>query len=203
MLAFTLQFLLSAGSQILPPVNDPTVGEAFLLVSFNTDSNNITYQLVADAVTELLVAHIHLPATSTMNGSVAIPLFQAQFDPVPGAATSGLIAAATVTPAEFVGPLEVLPYFDNVGVATVLSEYVQAGRAYAQVTPRIPPHILVCSQNISPYCLPAGRNQPYICAFSLILYCMCLCQTTAVSDVHWGTCCCMHGSWIVVAWQQE
>lgn len=125
--------VLSAGSQILPPVNDPSVGEAFLLVSFNTDSNNITYQLVADAITELLVAHIHLPATSTMNGSVAIPLFQAQFDPVPGATTTGLIAAATVTPAEFVGPLEVLPYFNNVGVATVLSEYIQPGKAYAQV----------------------------------------------------------------------
>lgn len=149
MLSFYPSILsLSAGSQILPPVTDPTVGEAFLLVSFNTDSNNITYQLVADAVTELLVAHIHLPATSTMNGSVAIPLFQAQFDPVPGAATSGLIAAATVTPAEFVGPLEVLPYFDNVGVATVLSEYVQAGRAHAQVTPQNPPHVLVCIQSV-------------------------------------------------------
>ncbi len=127
------QSSLIAGSQILPPISDPSVGEAFLLVSFNTDSNNITYQLVADSVTELLVAHIHLPATSSMNGSVAIPLFQAQFDPIPGSATSGLIAAATVTPAMFVGPLEVLPDFTNVDVPTVLSEYVQQGRAYAQV----------------------------------------------------------------------
>ncbi len=68
-----------------------------------------------------------------MNGSVAIPLFQAQFDPIPGSTTSGLIAAATVTPATFVGPLEVLPDFTNVDVPTVLSEYVQQGRAYAQV----------------------------------------------------------------------
>lgn len=68
-----------------------------------------------------------------MNGSVAIPLFQAQFDPIPGSTTTGLIAAATVTPAEFVGPLEMLPDFTNVDVATVLSEYVQQGRAYAQV----------------------------------------------------------------------
>ena len=128
-----LQSSLVAGSQILPPISDPSVGEAFLLVSFNTDSNNITYQLVADSVTELLVAHIHLPATSSMNGSVAIPLFQAQFDPIPGSTTSGLIAAATVTPAMFVGPLEVLPDFTNVDVPTVLSEYVQQGRAYAQV----------------------------------------------------------------------
>ena len=130
-----LQSSLVAGSQILPPISDPSVGEAFLLVSFNTDSNNITYQLVADSVTELLVAHIHLPATSSMNGSVAIPLFQTQFDPIPGSTTSGLIAAATVTPATFVGPLEVLPYFANVDVATVLSEYVQQGRAYAQRLP--------------------------------------------------------------------
>lgn len=125
--------LTLTGSQILPPISDPSVGEAFLLVSFNTDSNNITYQLVADSVTELLVAHIHLPATSSMNGSVAIPLFQTQFDPIPGSTTSGLIAAATVTPATFVGPLEVLPDFTNVDVATVLSEYVQPGRAYAQI----------------------------------------------------------------------
>ena len=69
-----------------------------------------------------------------MNGSVAIPLFQTQFDPIPGSTTSGLIAAATVTPATFVGPLEVLPDFTNVDVATVLSEYVQPGRAYAQVS---------------------------------------------------------------------
>ena len=122
------------GSQILPPINDPSVGNADLLVSFNPQSNNITYQLVAHGVTELLVAHIHLPATSSMNGSVAIPLFQAQFDPIPGSQTSGLIAAATVTPAEFVGPLEVLPDFNNINVATVLSEYVETGRAYAQVT---------------------------------------------------------------------
>ncbi len=72
-------------------------------------------------------------STSSMNGSVAIPLFQAQFDPIPGSTTSGLIAAATVTPAMFVGPLEVLPDFTNVDVPTVLSEYVQQGRAYAQV----------------------------------------------------------------------
>ena len=58
-----LQSSLIAGSQILPPISDPSVGEAFLLVSFNTDSNNITYQLVADSVTELL-AHIHLPAVA-------------------------------------------------------------------------------------------------------------------------------------------
>ena len=109
------------------------MGSATLLVSFNTASNNITYQIVAHSITELLVAHIHLPATSSMNGSVAIPLFQAQFDPVPGSTTSGLIAAATVTPAEFVGPLEMLPYFTNVDVPTVLGEYVEQGRAYAQV----------------------------------------------------------------------
>lgn len=63
----------------------------------------------------------------------AIPLFQAQFDPVPGSTTTGLIAAATVTPAEFVGPLERLPLFQNVDVATVLSQYIQAADAYAQV----------------------------------------------------------------------
>lgn len=139
-----LQLSLIAGSQILPPISDPSVGEAFLLVSFNTDSNNITYQLVADSVTELLVAHIHLPATSSMNGSVAIPLFQAQFDPIPGSTTSGLIAAATVTPATFVGPLEVLPDFTNVDVPTVLSEYVQQGRAYAQVRLALKSTVMKC-----------------------------------------------------------
>ena len=122
---------------ITPPINDPSVGEASLMISFNPDSNNITYNLVAEGVTELLVAHIHLPATNGMNGSVAIPLFQAQFDPVPGSTTSGLIAAATLTPPEFVGPLEMLPDFNNVDVATLLSQYVQQGLAYAQVGPPI------------------------------------------------------------------
>lgn len=49
------------------------MGQAYLLISFNPGNNDITYQLVAEQITELLVAHIHLPATSGQNGSVVSP----------------------------------------------------------------------------------------------------------------------------------
>ena len=123
-----------AGAQNSPAVTDPTVGQAFLLISFNTASNNITYQLAADNITEIVAAHIHVNAGVGANGSVAIPLYQSPFVALPEATTTGLIAASALTPAVFVGPLEVLPDYNNVDVATVLAQYITPGLAYAQVS---------------------------------------------------------------------
>jgi len=97
-----------------PPVNDPAVGQAFLVISFNTDSNNITYQLTADNITEVMSGHIHIAPTVGANGSVSIPLYQAPFLNLPDATTTGLLAATALTPSAFVGPyLEVLPNFQK------------------------------------------------------------------------------------------
>ena len=123
-----------AGAANSPPISDPTVGSANLLISFNTASNNITYQLYADNITEITAAHIHISATVGANGSVSIPLFQAPFVGLPGSTTTGLLAADALTPAVFVGTyLEILPDYNNVDVSAVLSQYVQTGLAYAQV----------------------------------------------------------------------
>lgn len=117
-----------------PPVNDPAAGQAFLVISFNTDTNNITYQLTADNITEVKSGHIHIAPTVGANGSVSIPLYQAPFLNLPGATTTGLLAASALTPSAFVGPyLEVLPNFQNVNVSEVLSQFVLPGLAYAQI----------------------------------------------------------------------
>ena len=123
-----------AGAANSPPISDPAVGQAFLAISFNTDSNNITYQLYADNITEVMAGHIHISPSVGANGSVSIPLYQAPYANLPGATTTGLLAASALTPAVFVGPyLEVLPNYANVPVSQVLSQYVQTGLAYAQV----------------------------------------------------------------------
>ena len=83
-------------------------------------------------------AHIHVNAAAGANGSVAIPLFQSPFVGLPGATTTGLIAASALMPAVFVGPLEVLPDYNNVDVATTLAQYITPGLAYAQVCPALP-----------------------------------------------------------------
>ena len=104
------------------------------MISFNTASNNITYQLYADNITEPMAAHIHISATVGANGSVSIPLYQNPYVGLPGSAVTGLIAGAALTPATFVGPyLEILPDYNNVNVSAVLTQYVQTGLAYAQV----------------------------------------------------------------------
>ena len=121
-----------------PAVSDPTVGQANLLISFNTASNNITYQLYANNISGIMAAHIHVNAAAGANGSVAIPLFQSPFVGLPGATTTGLIAASALMPAVFVGPLEVLPDYNNVDVATTLAQYITPGLAYAQVCPALP-----------------------------------------------------------------
>ena len=126
--------IVVAGAQNSPPISDPTVGQAFLAISFNTDSNNITYQLFADNITEVMAAHIHISATVGANGSVSIPLYQAPFVGLPGSTSTGLLAASALMPAVFVGPyLEILPDYTNVNVSAVLTQYVQTGLAYAQV----------------------------------------------------------------------
>ena len=131
---FTERFVCAAGPANSPPVNDAAVGQAFLVISFNTDSNNITYQLTADNITEVKSGHIHIAPTVGSNGSVSIPLYQAPFLNLPGATTTGLLAATALTPSAFVGPyLEVLPNFQNVNVSDVLSQFVLPGLAYAQV----------------------------------------------------------------------
>ena len=123
-----------AGAQNSPPISDPTVGQAFLAISFNTASNNITYQLFADNITEVMAAHIHISSTVGANGSVSIPLYQAPFVGLPGSTSTGLLAASALMPAVFVGPyLEILPDYTNVNVSAVLTQYVQTGLAYAQV----------------------------------------------------------------------
>lgn len=105
-----------------------------MAISFNTDANNITYQLFADSITEPMAAHIHISPSVGANGSVSIPLFQAPFVNLPGTTTTGLLAGNALMPTAFVGPyLEVLPNYDNVPVSQVLSQYVQTGLAYAQV----------------------------------------------------------------------
>ncbi|KAL3147343.1 hypothetical protein ABBQ32_002826 [Trebouxia sp. C0010 RCD-2024] len=117
-----------------PPVNDLAVGQAFLIISFNTGSNNITYQLTADNITEVMAGHIHIAPSVGANGSVSIPLYQAPYVNLPGATTTGLLAASALTPSAFVGPyLEVLPDYNNVAVSDVLSQFVQPGLAYAQI----------------------------------------------------------------------
>lgn len=122
------------GAQNSPPISDPTVGEAFLVISFNTASNNITYQLYADNITEPMAAHIHISATVGANGSVSIPLYQNPYVGLPGSTVTGLIAGAALTPATFVGTyLEILPDYNNVNVSAVLTQYVQTGLAYAQL----------------------------------------------------------------------
>lgn len=126
--------LTLSGAANSPPINDAAVGQAFLAISFNTDANNITYQLFADNVTEPMAAHIHISPSVGANGSVSIPLFQAPFVNLPGTQTTGLLAGNALMPTAFVGPyLEVLPNYDNVPVSQVLSQYVQTGLAYAQV----------------------------------------------------------------------
>ena len=81
-----------------------------------------------------MAGHIHISPSVGANGSVSIPLYQAPFANLPGATSTGLLAASALTPAVFVGPyLEVLPDYDNVAVSAVLSQYVQTGLAYAQV----------------------------------------------------------------------
>lgn len=134
-----------SGSENSPAVNDPTVGEAYLLISFNTASNNITYQLFANNISGIMASHIHVNAAAGANGSVAIPLYQAPFVGLPGDATTGLIAASALTPAVFVGPLEVLPDYNNVDVATTLGQYITPGLAYAQVTAIL----LLCTGSVS------------------------------------------------------
>ena len=127
-------FSVDAGAANSPPISDPAVGQAFLAISFNTDSNNITYQLYADNITEVLAGHIHISPSVGANGSVSIPLYQAPYANLPGATTTGLLAASVLTPAVFAGPyLEVLPNYNNVPVSQVLSQFVQPGLAYAQV----------------------------------------------------------------------
>ncbi len=133
----SLLLFVVAGAQNSPPISDPTVGQAFLAISFNTDSNNITYQLVADNITEVMAAHIHISSTVGANGSVSIPLYQAPFVGLPGSTSTGLLAASALMPAVFVGPyLEILPDYTNVNVSAVLTQYVQTGLAYAQVRRR-------------------------------------------------------------------
>ena len=132
--ACSLQLFACAGAQNSPPISDPTVGQAFLAISFNTVSNNITYQLFADNITEVMAAHIHISSTVGANGSVSIPLYQAPFVGLPGSTSTGLLAASALMPAVFVGPyLEILPDYTNVNVSAVLTQYVQTGLAYAQV----------------------------------------------------------------------
>lgn len=76
---------------------------------------------------------------------MSIPLYQAPFANLPGATTTGLLAAAALTPAVFVGPyLEVLPNYNNVPVSQVLSQYVQTGLAYAQVGSVAQPFASLC-----------------------------------------------------------
>lgn len=133
MMTWGTHWNFAAGAQNSPAVTDPTVGEAYLLISFNTASNNITYQLTANNITEIMAAHIHVNAAAGANGSVAIPLYQSPFVALPNATTTGLIAANALTPAVFVGPLEVLPDYTNTDVPTVLSQYITPGLAYAQV----------------------------------------------------------------------
>ena len=122
------------GANNSPPITDPTVGVAYLAISFNTDSNNITYQFAANNVTEIMAAHIHIAAAAGQNGSVSIPLYQTPFVPLPESTSTGLLAGSALTPAVFVGPyLEVLPDYTNVNVSQVLTQFVQTGQAYAQV----------------------------------------------------------------------
>ncbi|DBB01437.1 TPA: hypothetical protein ACH3X1_000097 [Trebouxia sp. C0004] len=132
--ASTTYNITLTGPQNSPPISDPTVGQAFLAISFNTASNNITYQLYADNITEVMAAHIHISSTVGANGSVSIPLYQAPFVGLPGSTSTGLLAASALMPAVFVGPyLEILPDYTNVNVSAVLTQYVQTGLAYAQV----------------------------------------------------------------------
>ena len=129
-----VKLCVDTGAANSPPISDPAVGQAFLFISFNTGSNNITYQLFADNITEVMAGHIHISPSVGANGSVSIPLYQAPYANLPGATTTGLLAASALTPAVFVGPyLEVLPNYANVPVSQVLSQYVQTGLAYAQV----------------------------------------------------------------------
>lgn len=110
---------VGAGAANSPPISDPAVGQAFLAISFNTDSNNITYQLYADNITEVMAGHIHISPSVGANGSVSIPLYQAPYANLPGATTTSLLAASVLTPAVFVGPylevvlVAVICYFDS------------------------------------------------------------------------------------------
>ena len=84
-----------------------------------------------------MAAHIHIAAAAGQNGSVSIPLYQTPFVPLPESTTTGLLAGSALQPAVFVGPyLEVLPDYNNVNVSAVLTQFVQTGQAYAQVSKR-------------------------------------------------------------------
>lgn len=126
------------------------------MISFNTDSNNITYQLTADNITEVKSGHIHIAPSVGANGSVSIPLYQSPYLNLPGATTTGLLAASALTPFSFVGPyLERLPNYENVAVSDVLSQFVQPGLAYAQVLRcgvRSPYFLAPCREDCK--CLP-------------------------------------------------
>lgn len=154
-----------AGAQNSPVVNDPTVGSANLLITFNTGSNNITYQLTAFNISEVKAAHIHVNAGPGANGSVAIPLYQSRFVSLPNATTTGLLAASALTPAVFVGPLEVLPDYNNVDVPTVLGQYIIPGLAYAQVS------TCTCLNNV--FATQYGRS-PVACGCVVVHHGLCM-----------------------------
>lgn len=103
---FTEVSRVCAGAQQLPAVTTDATATATL--SFNEDSQNITYYLDFNNVPQPVASHIHVNAGPGENGSVGVPLWNAVFAPVPGAGpVSGRVASNTATPTGFVGPLEV------------------------------------------------------------------------------------------------
>ena len=79
-----------------------------LIITFNGDSNNVTYDLDFNNVPVPTAAHIHINAGPDQNGSVAIPLWMGNFAPDASAGpVSGRVASNAVAAAAFVGPLEV------------------------------------------------------------------------------------------------
>ena len=96
-----------AGAHQLPRV--ATSATAELIISFNEGGNNATYDLIFNSIPAPIAAHIHVNAGPSQNGSVGVPLWAANFAPVPGAGpVSGLVASNAVPTDAFVGPLEVV-----------------------------------------------------------------------------------------------
>ncbi|KAL0038187.1 hypothetical protein WJX79_007034, partial [Trebouxia sp. C0005] len=81
------------GAQNSPPISDPTVGQAYLAISFNTASNNITYQLFADNITEVMAAHIHISSTVGANG---LAYAQIHTMPYPDGAIKGTFNSSSI-----------------------------------------------------------------------------------------------------------
>ena len=111
-----------SGDEEVPPVATQAQGQAIFHLS--KDGTELSYELIAANIEDLVMSHIHL-ATAGQNGPIVAWLYPSAPPPqlIPGR-FDGLLAEGTITAADLVGPLAGKPLSDLIDAMREGGTYV-------------------------------------------------------------------------------